>query len=417
MVTAKFVEELKSQVSKTPVHYCKLSVLDAILNEGNLRAVNSNFMNDLSEYKFSSSILQKELEAVTVSNYIPLTVSFAKIPDQIPQWAMYAKEIGIGIQMDFTYFIKQQQHQIFKTLIPPSIRQEYISIDKGSDIDYVECGMNYPLNVLYIKKEERTSLPQNNYFKTFVDAIKKATKEIDPDMPNKLVAFEDYIPFAATFIKEQSFEFEKEARLSTFVLEDFGGEYKPNILFDDKRIYLRPYINLTFVLYGDDGPEKLGWPIHTIWVGPGRTQYKAFESIVKRLELGTLKVFPVPFKNFLDRLIAYLYDALVFVTEPNNKEKKKACKAKAKEIVKGVKATVTDFKLYDSENYHICVSKKNYTTSDYIITHARETLLDVVKETLLEDKASSKLEEFETKNYFSIHGIRVRLSEKAYSFV
>ena len=418
-----FYGKMKSNLQNIAVHYCTIQTLDAILKEGFLRAVDSRFMNDLGEYEFGINVIKNKFDKIIESNVIPVTVSFSCEPDLTTQWAMYAKELGVGIEMDFGFSSYWRDAKNDKTIItiddfPPEIAQE------GRNNKFITVGTSYPLKVIYYDDKGESTDESINQLKKAINDAHENVGRIKNYTPPK---FDDIYQFASTFIKSKAFEYEKEARISTFIMDELNS-ISPKIYFHANSCYLRPYVNLCFIRENTNGIENIGWPIKTIWVGPGRNQIKAVESVIKRLELGDVKCFPVPFEEFEKRLEEYIADMYTYVGIKADKAKKYT-----NDILSEVFTNNMKYKQNGTQKSHKCLDFDEYKTAQMIINDAiKKAKGNIVKyyieeysavytESYVKDKAKEQaaklVNEFESYNYFSYYGIRIKSSQKPFSFV
>ncbi len=120
--------------------------------------------------------------------------------------------------------------------------------------------------------------------------------------------------FFACFFKDKAFESEQEVRIAL-------GAFKINDeipLIEFKKTQNRllcPFIKLFYRINCNSNDRRVGWPIKSIWVGPGRDQERAFKSVKMRLETGEVMVFPLPLHIFLERLVNFVYKAIWFFKE------------------------------------------------------------------------------------------------------
>lgn len=416
----RFYDSMSNYRQDTVVHYCTIQTLDAILREGFLRAVDSKFMNDLGEYQFGTSILKSKTNEDIKCSAVPMTVSFSCEADLTTQWAMYAKELGVGIELDFSFSDYWGYDCKKKTIYgyPPVIMAETDIKDR-----YLSTGISYPLNVIYCNNSN------NREIDTLINSIDEALTKYSSDyIPPKKT---DFLQLASTFIKNDGFDYEKEARISTFMFDESMGT-KPKIRFQANEYYLRPYVNLCFIR---ESPKKregraknIGWPIKTIWIGPGRNQPKAVESVIKRLEMGEIKTFPLPFEEFSKRLNEYIQNMYIFSGLESNAASKSANCI--------IKKLITDNEKYFEDNgkvYHKCIDFDDYITAKLIIEKAQNSAKKVIEKhyknkykkmykksyikSNAEAQAKKVINEFERDNYFSHYGIRVKASNKTFSFV
>lgn len=412
--------QLEKFRANTAVHYCTIQTFDKILETGFLRAVDSRFMNDLGEYQFGSDVLKNvKYKNVKFNPVVPMTVSFSIESDLTPQWALYAKEIGIGIEFDFGFHRywsnSMQSGKIYQWGTPPTIAQV-------SETDaFIDTGIPYPLKINYLD----ASNINTNLIKDLTDAIEQVCHSSNPDFTAAKI--EELLPLAATFIKSDDFEYEKEARISTFLFE--RNKCRSKILFHANGTYLRPFVNLCYVrsdpeIQNRTKQENIGWPVKTIWVGPGRNQEKAVESVIKRLEFGTVKVFGIPYDIFVERLNEYLEDMVEYVYSRSVKNSKAypMPTQKREDIVNSITSNLFKGVKYTNSNgtkYLACIDKDNFCRTKKVLNDISSVITKKLSVSLKLQKKdiAMSIAEFKKENYFSWHGIRVRASSRRFSFV
>lgn len=410
---SKFFRELESMKACTAVHFCSMQTLDAILKSGFLRAVDSRFMNDLGEYHFGIDVLKKCVPwRKEVRNVVPLTVSFSTETDLTPQWFLYAKESGIGIEFDFDYQAYWRNSHlpdhIYLEGCEPTIAQE-------TEEGFLNTQIPYPLNLVYLENTDTES----DELKRLVESLNSiCNKKQVEDIPAEM---ETALPLAATFIKSNDFAYEKEARISTFIFKSAHPEgQESKIHYHTNGTYLRPYVNLCFVR-NDVEPENIGWPIKTIWVGPGRNQQKALESVIKRLEFGKVKTFAVPYDVFVERLCSYLEDLLVSVAVAlgQPEDYRNTVRVDAKQLTENLFDENVRYRIKSGKKYHVCIDRDGYARAQEAIstvrTKAINRLCEIINKT--PEELEQQVERYEEENYFSWYGIWVRVSSRKLSFV
>lgn len=410
---SKFYRELDKMKACTAVHFCSMQTLDAVLESGFLRAVDSRFMNDLGEYCFGIDVLKKHMRCEgRIKKVIPMTVSFSTERDLTPQWFLYAKESGVGIEFDFNYQAYWRNNHLPNHIYVEGCEPTVAQATKGGVIN---TQIPYPLNLVYLEGAE----VESDELKQLVKALKSICKrKRAEDIPAKL---EEVLPLAATFIKSNDFAYEKEARISTFAFESAYPEgQQSEIHYHANGVYLRPYVNLCFVR-NDTEPQNIGWPIKTIWVGPGRNQKKAVESVIKRLEFGKVKTFPIPYDVFIERLCSYLEDLLVSVAAAlgHHENDKNAVADDAKSLTQDLFDEGVRHQRKKGKIFHACVDEDGYIRAREALRCVRSRVVDklceITKKT--QEETEWQVEKYEEENYFSWYGIWVRASSRKLSFV
>lgn len=411
---SKLYRRLNDVRANTAIHFCTMQTLDAILESGFLRAVDSRFMNDLGEYEFGSQVLKRKIKkAGETSNVVPLTVSFSTESDLTPQWFLYAKESGIGIEFDFDfqrYWTNDPEDgTIYVEGCEPSIAQV------AEDGRFINTQIPYPINIIYLKN----TAEENEELDKLVEALDHICKKrCAEDIPADL---KEVLPLAATFIKSSDFSYEKEARISTFVFQSANGTGpRSKVRFHANGTYLRPFVDICFIR-NDTEPQNIGWPISAIWVGPGRNQQKTVESVIKRLEFGTVKTFAIPYDVFLQRLCEYIKDLLISAVAAlaKGKSNKLSFSALAEELTQDLFEEDARYQTRDGKKYHLCVDADGYAKVKSAMGDLRGGVIQKLQD--ITGRSCPQIQQwlsgYEKENYFSWHGIRVRTSVRKLSFV
>jgi len=378
-------------------HYTGLNALDAILREGFLRATDARFLNDSSEVTHGEDILSSALSIKDKNTCLlrPLSVSFCETGDSLEHWAIYAKELGISLGMDF---------DIDKTINSPSLSIE----SKAKKIDGHEpteifdpLGIIQPLKVIYAENINAQDEAGNIKVQRLLDAYSMILSEKDGEIqapPNFNSAF---CKLFSTLVKKEVFCYEKEYRFIVVPVIDIDWNQKINFWATDSAI--KPYVNLCFT-YEDKKTgifRNIGWPIASITIGPGREQRRTFESVVARLELGEVKAFEITFAKFKDRLEKYLRKILSDVFHDEEKER---------ELTESILGSIfsADIKMQDD------IHANSYEKAKELILRMYQEF-DTLKGKLTEEKQAS-FEKILEANYFSWHGIHVFQSTVPYVF-
>ena len=281
--------------------YTQLHVVDSFLAEGNLRATSMGFLNDTAEYMFGGSALNNN-EVTTQSASRFFSCSFSKKADNIQQYMMYAGEIGVAVEFDFTF------PQWFDNKIKiPSLSV----VDMNDNI--ISLGAIYhPIKVEYVEEKDIEKKIKD-------EETKVETYQLDDRVHKDIVR--SFIP---CYMKKKGFQAESELR---FAVPNYQGVYTisqdetDNNSIANLRNYrdwenyptkvefvkatnklLKPYVNLFYSVKINKKSHKVGLPISSIWIGPGRDQQRAFNSVKMRLEYGGIKMFPLPIHQYVRRL-------------------------------------------------------------------------------------------------------------------
>ena len=297
----------------TAYQYTNLHVVDDVLTTGLIHASEINFLNDTDEYKIGYKALYEKMHKEAISDvtfkneYCFFSISFTEKKDDIPQYMIYSGEIGVSIGYDFGFeewgkFCNYIDDYDIEMLVPT------IACQKTEEEGLINFCISVPKNVEYCNSDRAKEIIEKIY-----DVFqKKSQSDLDSISEEKYV-----IP---CFIKNEDFKSEKEVRITVIACEDmlnnpegksFGYRHK-NVsttkieFLKSKNKWLKPYISVFYA----DGNKNIGWPIKEIWVGPGKDQNRAFESLKMRLEYGELVLFPLPLTEYIARLIVYYKDMI-----------------------------------------------------------------------------------------------------------
>ncbi len=317
---------LEKTAKKDPLIYCRsayqystLHVLDSILEFGKLHATSVEFLNDTGEYHFVADQLPDGDDG---KDYKFFSISFTTKKDDVPQYMIYAGEIGIGIEYDFSEQIipfdsENGKHPFYDCCLTYEIinRKQVTRIADGLK----KC--KRPVTICYYKEKSVMKL-----VKSFFNNINTALKDRER---NKLEKWQEaqLQRYYACFFKNSAFHSEEEVRIAFGVagsgkVEDTMPEIMPRIQFlKHPNKLLRPYMQIFYCIFDKANNKKqVGWPIKSIWIGPGRDQLRAFTSVKMRLEAGKVIIFPLPLHIFMERLVNFIAEALDFFNELAKKE-------------------------------------------------------------------------------------------------
>ncbi|GAB2024950.1 hypothetical protein OfM1_10210 [Lactovum odontotermitis] len=406
------------------LHYRSLEAFNYILKDGKLRAYDLRFMNDKSEFEFGMTLLEgmkiskRTLQINKARTFIPMCISFSVGEESIPQWEMYAKEAGINLQFDFSSL--KENGEVF--IGQESNRENY----------YINTGLKEPIPVTYIENRRSMKLDK---FKVILEK-----KEI----PNGVAKWTVAVPMIlAPLIKSKDFEFEHEARFVTLAYSEKGDKAGngTKIFSDFNGTYLRSYVNLCFCKkYNkkegerlsfeeiEEGPfpppgypksKNIGLPIKKLQIGPGRNQEKVFDSVVRRLEFGEVKVCPISLFTFLERLKEYMQNIFEFsgLTEAEYEMEAERIKKNLSSFGdEQQKKKLINFKEYDEVKGILNKKELHENIISVICAKIKQQNANIT-ENEARAEAEEKLKEFEKTNYFSWYGITVYTSKKDFSFV
>jgi hypothetical protein len=223
------------------------------------------------------------------------TISFCKDADDLGQWDRYAGECGVAIEIDFSYLA---DHACL------AIRSNTDNLD---DPKYVRIN-TIPFNIAY--SEEQINLLVRAFIKQM--EIFDVSNEDPSNDANFLL--KTTVNLLASHIKDKRYHHEQEVRICFYPhrASARGGQYyNSELIYTTNNHCLIPHVPV-YCFKNDparpyrtelDPALKSGWPIKKIIVGPGGNQDSAFESLIHRLEAGSVKAFYYTDEEILDAKI------------------------------------------------------------------------------------------------------------------
>lgn len=295
-------------------HYTSTKVFDLILETATMRASDIFYLNDSEEYKagykelsllsenHDDKNIKEEIKKITEAMNTEdgksicglYTISFSKEKDSLHQWITYAKESGVAFEFDYNV---------------DGLQYLYEQIDE----EYNKCELEI-VDLLYGEEDKK------NFINGVNQLIDKIIKNQNDDWSDKDVPalYNMLIRIAVSYIKNDKFEDEKEARITITPNMAGNKEYKTKIrYFPMESGILRPYINLKIC----DNNDEPCLPVKSITIGPSGIQQTVFDSVVHRIKYGECKVYNYLIdkqklvKNFSD----YLFEVYVYCKENNLK--------------------------------------------------------------------------------------------------
>ncbi len=364
-------------------YYTTTEVMSYILSKGNIHATNVRYMNDseefvnglreiktllLSEHSFFDKSAKENLEKETYEENIfnrieSFSISFTTARDLLSQWAIYAKESGVSLAMDFP----EQGEMSFDTYNK-----------KGKKV--IDNYTLLPKKVEYFTKGVLSPDEYEKEAKIIIDRMKSMVAtdgimDINDDIINIWTGM-------APYVKRADFGAEEEYRLV------FGynksKKVSPRIDFRNDRNVLKPYIDIF---------RKDGWPIKEIIVGPGFNQDAVFKSVVYYLEKGKVLVPRISLNDFQSRIKEYFdeMERQISTSEDVVELRKKWTK-----IACGY-------------------SEGSKQTEANIVVNLYSDLYGFLKNTLKNTK-NPQIRNYLEQNYISEHGIICRKSKIPYLF-
>lgn len=283
-------------------YYTSSDTMKYILTQGDIFATNIHYMNDSEEYlnglnelyqlaqnkllleewlkrgnrkkdllnNIRNTFSEKKLK-INKDNMEYYSISLCKKNDLLSQWAIYARESGVSVKMNFE-----------KT----TYRFSTGSTEKDCDAEWNLL----PKEVYYFT---HASMKDNEklYNQT---AYKILDQLYEGDAKDNIEFKNERWKYISTFVKRYDFYQEEEYRL---VFEPNQSVYPPSIQYRHDKKMLKPYLDIKC-----DG----GWPVWEIMIGPGFNQQIVYDSIKHFLENTHIKVGIETESDFVNRIQRYL---------------------------------------------------------------------------------------------------------------
>lgn len=288
-------------------YYTSTDTMRYVLTEGNIYATNIRYMNDSQEYingleelyylfqkeelvkewirqqKLEESLWDKMQSVFTSQNLKAnkqemeyYSISFCKKNDLLSQWAIYARESGVSIKMNFEE--QESDYQFFT----------------DSVADKKEAKWNlFPQEVYYFTYDAMSSQGlEEQYKNTAYEILNQLYGTESPQDKEELK--NEVWRYTSAFVKRYDFYQEEECRL---VFQPNHSVYLPKIQYRQDKKVLKPFLDIKC--------EK-GWPIWEIMVGPGFNQQVVFESVEHVLNHAEVKIGLKSSKDYVKRIEKYL---------------------------------------------------------------------------------------------------------------
>lgn len=318
-------------------HYTSTEVLDKILDSATFWASNLYYLNDSSEFK-AGILWLKDCFSVDSSKYKEVlkyldeienndgmswegiyTISFSTEYDKLQQWITYARESGICIELSSHLNCEDE----------PLRSDRLVLMQKADNDKLISASENYSgFGALdYIDLKEKNARSAERIYEQFVSAwddindIGCKTTELNKMREiwvKKPVEAKRYLALLASYYKVDGFKGEGEIRISFFPLEEDNVDTVSRTKIYYIRLsngVLRPYIKIVFCEGDDDCPCV---PIKTICIGPSGKQQSVYESVVHRLEYGTVNVWKLSLEEIVKILKKYIDGCLRDIADEDN---------------------------------------------------------------------------------------------------
>ena len=267
-------------------YYTSTDTMRYILGKGNIYATNIRYMNDSEEYtnglneikmlmknkeRVQEWIEERRRSDVKISDMQSIftdknleknkenrefySISFCEKNDLLSQWAIYAKEAGVSIQMDF----EEGKKYNFST--------------KGCSEDEKKkaCWSLKPEAVHYFTKK---SMEKNAYNVEADVILDQLYGEENVDLAEDI---NDRWQYVSVYVKRYDFYQEAERRI---VFQPKKSLEAPQIMYRQDKNVLKPYLDIEC---------ENGWPVQKIMVGPGFNQNVVYDSVVHFLNNANVK--------------------------------------------------------------------------------------------------------------------------------
>lgn len=265
-------------------YYTSTDTMRFILEKGDIYATNIRYMNDSEEYTNGLTALQKltnneemfnhwrqdrvredisidDIKRVFTDENLKknkqdmeyYSISFCETNDLLSQWAIYAKESGVSIKMDFTKKFY-------------SFAAESTEVKEDTKEKERTRWQLFPQKVFYFTYDPAQSC-KTKYQNTACEILDRLFDSRDPVERKN----EDW-KYVSTFIKRYDFYQEAEQRL---VFCPDLPPFPPKIQYRMDKKVLKPYIDLEC---------ENGWPVTGIMVGPGFNQQVVYDSVIHFLK-------------------------------------------------------------------------------------------------------------------------------------
>lgn len=258
-------------------YYTSTDTMRYILGGGNIYATNIRYMNDSEEYTnglneikllmldndmVQAWIKERGRNDVKISDMEKIftdenlkknrenrefySISFCEKNDLLSQWAIYAKEAGVSIQMDF----EEGKKYNFST-----------QSCNGDEEKKARWSLK-PEVVHYFTKEAM----EKNAYNVEADVIlDQLYGEENVDLAEDI---NERWQYASVYVKRYDFYQEAERRI---VFQPKKSVEAPKIMYRQDKNVLKPYLDIEC---------ENGWPIQKIMVGPGFNQNVVYDSVV-----------------------------------------------------------------------------------------------------------------------------------------
>lgn len=367
-------------------YYTTTQTLQFILQKGNIYATNIRYMNDSEEYTNGLQEIYKLVEKDDILKEwsrlrdIPIdrneirnvfterslnecmmdleyySISFCKKNDLLSQWAIYARESGVSIRMNF-----EDREYVFSTFAEENVNTDRVK------------WRTRPREVHYFTYDSMSNDRELYRDESFKILDKLLVKQKRTDYIEQMEKWKNI----ATYIKRFDFYQEAESRI---VFDPKLASGSPRIDYRNDKKVIKPYIDIEC---------QNGWPVWGVMVGPGFNQEIVFNSIKHLLDHSAVQNQIKETRQYAERIAEYF--------RPYDKEIENDDYKKMKKEIDAVKSGKTK-SLKDAKIEYFALVKS------------------IVRDIVKDKKYKEEIREYFSGNYFSRTGIIVSKSSIPYIF-
>lgn len=282
-------------------YYTSTDTMRYILEKGDIFATNIRYMNDSEEYingleelfrlaknedlvnkwkidKCRNDIRIEDIRRTFTAENLEkcrrimdyYSISFCQKNDLLSQWAIYAKESGVSIKMNF-------ENDSYHFHTDSNVK------GKKSKWELV------PEKVLYFTYDSMENARDEYEKQSFLILDKLYAKDSKDPTEGK----DEVWRYVSTFVKRYDFYQESESRL---VFQPTQTSYFPRVQYREDQKVLKPYLDIVC---------KDGWPVWEIMIGPGFNQQVVYNSVEHFLNHVEIKAGIRNTADYLKRIKAY----------------------------------------------------------------------------------------------------------------
>ena len=283
-------------------YYTSTDTMRYILGNGDIYATNIRYMNDSEEYTNGLNeikVLMKndklvkkwlkengrnannisEIKNVFTDDNLKknkadrefYSISVCEKNDLLSQWAIYAKEAGVSIQMNFE----------------EGKRYNFSTKNCNEDKDKKARWSLKPETVHYFTKDSM----EDNVYKN--EANKILTQWYGKKNVDLTEDINDRWRYTSVYVKRYDFYQEAERRI---VFQPKKSVEVPKIMYRQDKNVLKPYLDIEC---------ENGWPIQQIMIGPGSNQNVVYNSVIHFLDTAIVKNGIVTLTEYIERIQSY----------------------------------------------------------------------------------------------------------------